>query len=132
MKFFYYRLCLLILFSKLFVLENETAQLAEKMNDYNNAYFAYENALRHDHFNLTALKQIGSIFREQKLYSKAIEYYHRALTVDKKNIEIWGALGHCHLMMDNLNQAYTSYHQALFFSKQMNKTKQDPNIWFVK
>lgn len=34
--------------------------------------------------------------------------------IDKKNGEIWGALGHCLLMNDDLQKAYAAYQQALF------------------
>jgi cytochrome c-type biogenesis protein CcmH/NrfG len=36
------------------------------------------------------------------------------LKLDPSSGETWGSLGHCHLMMDNLQEAYTSYQQALY------------------
>lgn len=110
-------------------------KLCEMMNDTDKALFSYENVLRHNHFNVTALRKIASIYRSKDQYQKvcitmvnlntythiqAVEYYQRALNVDNNNCEIWGALGHCFLMMDDLQKAYTAYHQALYNAKLQN------------
>jgi tetratricopeptide (TPR) repeat protein len=46
--------------------------------------------------------------------------------VEASNGEVWGALGHCFLMMEDLQQAYTAYQQALIFSP----NPKDPNLWY--
>lgn len=61
---------------------------------------------------------------------QAIEYYQRALNVEKDNPSIWGTLGFCFLMMDDLPKAYTAYQQALFHIKNQNKQEKDPNLWY--
>jgi glucose repression mediator protein len=45
---------------------------------------------------------------------KAVEYFLRILNVEDTNGEIWGAVGHCYLMMDDLQNAYTAYQKALY------------------
>jgi general transcriptional corepressor CYC8 len=39
---------------------------------------------------------------------------------------VWGSLGHCYLMMDNLQNAYTAYQQALYHLP----NPKDPNLWY--
>jgi cytochrome c-type biogenesis protein CcmH/NrfG len=36
------------------------------------------------------------------------------LNIDPNNGEVWGALGHCYLMLDDLQKAYAAYQQALY------------------
>ena len=43
-----------------------------------------------------------------------MEFFQRSLTLDGTNGEIWGALGHCYLMLDELQKAYAAYQQALY------------------
>jgi cytochrome c-type biogenesis protein CcmH/NrfG len=43
-----------------------------------------------------------------------VEYFQRVLNIETNNGEVWGALGHCYLMMDDLQKAYTAYQQALY------------------
>lgn len=113
---------MLIFFNELVLIEM-SGRVAEIMNDTDKALYAYENCLRHNQFNVKALAQIANIFRNKDQYSKAVEYYRRALNVENTNSEIWGALGHCFLMMDELQQAYNAYHQAIYNAKLQNKTK---------
>jgi cytochrome c-type biogenesis protein CcmH/NrfG len=43
-----------------------------------------------------------------------VEYFKRILAIQENNGETWAALGHCYLMMDNLQEAYQAYQQALY------------------
>lgn len=102
--------------------------LYEMMNDPDKAIYAYENTLRHHPYNVKALTQIATICRLKEQYPKvfypllapdphppqAVEYFQRILNIENNNGEIWGALGHCYLMMDDLQKAYTAYQQALY------------------
>jgi glucose repression mediator protein len=38
----------------------------------------------------------------------------------------WGALGHCYLMMDELQKAYSAYQQALYYLK----NPKEPKLWY--
>jgi general transcriptional corepressor CYC8 len=108
--------------------ENESVwiqmgKLCEQMNDVDKALLAYEHVLKFNHFNIQALSQIASIYRSKDQFQKAVEYYQKALAVESSNYEVWCALGHCFLMMDDLNKAYTAYHQALYNAKLNNNMK---------
>ena len=43
-----------------------------------------------------------------------MDYFKRILAIQESNGETWSALGHCYLMMDNLQDAYHAYQQALY------------------
>ena len=103
------------------------------MGDLDGAMNAYEQALRHNQSSIPAMNAIASILRTKEQFPKAIEFLHHILRLDAGNGEVWGSLGespvhygllsmtqliavlgHCNLMMDNLQDAYTSYQQALY------------------
>lgn len=101
------------------------------MGDLDGALIAYEHALRHHQWSIPAMTGIATILRTREQFAKAVEYLQSILKIDANNGEIWGSLGrpqnsdalqkltivpgHCHLMMDNLQDAYTSYQQALYY-----------------
>lgn len=84
------------------------------MGDLDGAMNAYEQALRHNQWSIPAMNAISCILRTKEQFPKAIEYLQNILKLDPTSGETWGSLGHCHLMMDNLQEAYTSYQQALY------------------
>lgn len=91
-----------------------TGSLTELMGDLDGAMNAYEQALRHNQWSIPAMNAISCILRTKEQFPKAIEYLQNILKLDPTSGETWGSLGHCHLMMDNLQEAYTSYQQALY------------------
>ncbi|EFC46175.1 TPR repeat domain-containing protein [Naegleria gruberi] len=107
-------------------------KLAESMNEADKAIHYYERILRYNQYHVQALTSIASIYRmkDPPDFQKAVEYYHTALQTEDNNTEIWGNLGHCFLMMDDLTKAYTAYHQAIYNAKLQNRTKQDPHLWY--
>lgn len=110
---------------------NESAWLrmgavSEVMNDIDKALYSYENVLRHNPYNVKALSQIANFSRARDQFPKAVEYYQRILAIENNNGEIWGAIGHCYLMMDDLQKAYTAYQQALYHLP----NPKDPNLWY--
>lgn len=75
---------------------------------------AYENALRQNPYSIPAMNSISCILRTKEQFSKAVEYLQSILNLDGNNGDIWGSLGHCYLMMDDLQKAYSAYQQALY------------------
>jgi len=100
--------------------------ISELMYDTDKTIYSYENVLRHNPYNIKALTQIASICRIREQYSKAIEYFQRILNIESSNGEIWGAVGHCYLMMDDLQKAYSAYQQALYHLT----NPKDPHLWY--
>ncbi|CAG8608481.1 11164_t:CDS:10 [Acaulospora morrowiae] len=99
---------------------------AELMQDYERAMSAYEAALRHNSYSITALSSIAALYRGREQFPRAVEYFQRILNIDQNNGEIWGALGHCYLMMDDLQKAYSAYQQALYHLP----NPKEPKLWY--
>ncbi len=81
--------------------------------------------------SIPAMNSISLILRTREEFPKAAEYLHAILKLDNTNGEAWGSLGmsnrhiplvslegiyltdmslgHCYLMMDDLQQAYSAY-----------------------
>ena len=98
---------------------------------------AYEQALRANPNSIQAMNAISLILRTREEFAKAVEYLQAILKLDQHNGEVWGSVGelpsplppdpltpestapltpragHCYLMMDDLQQAYTAYQNAL-------------------
>ncbi|ERF76950.1 hypothetical protein EPUS_02662 [Endocarpon pusillum Z07020] len=104
----------------------QLGSLAELMGDLDGALQSYEHALRHNQWSVPAMTGIATILRTREQFAKAVEYLQNILKIDANNGEIWGSLGHCHLMMDNLQEAYTSYQQALYYLRD----PKEPKLWY--
>ncbi|KAG5732078.1 General transcriptional corepressor ssn6 [Termitomyces sp. T112] len=102
-------------------------RVAEQMGDLEHALTAYENALRHNSMSLSGLTQVAGIFRIKENYPRAVEYFQRVLSLQEDNGEVWSALGHCYLMQDDLQKAYSAYQQALYL---LPNPKEDPKLWY--
>ncbi|KIY63249.1 TPR-like protein [Cylindrobasidium torrendii FP15055 ss-10] len=104
-------------------------RIAEQMGDLEHALSAYENALRHNPNSLSGLTQVAGIARIKENYPKAVEYFQRVLDSPNQedNGEVWSALGHCFLMQDDLQKAYSAYQQALYL---LPNPKEDPKLWY--
>ena len=46
---------------------------------------------------------------------QAVDYFQRVLNLQRENGDVWSALGHCYLMQDDLQNAYSAYQQALYY-----------------
>ncbi|KAK2756777.1 glucose repression mediator protein [Arachnomyces sp. PD_36] len=104
----------------------QIGSLTELMGDLDGAMSAYEQALRHNQWSIPAMNAISCILRTREQFQKAIEYLQNILKLDPQNGETWGSLGHCYLMMDNLQEAYTSYQQALYYLRD----PKEPKLWY--
>ncbi|CAG8518103.1 9391_t:CDS:10 [Paraglomus occultum] len=96
------------------------------MSDYDRAMQAYEAAIRHNTYSIPALSSIAALCRHREQFPRAVEYFQRILSIDQNNGEIWGALGHCYLMMDDLQKAYSAYQQALYYLP----SPKEPKLWY--
>ncbi|CAA7264679.1 unnamed protein product [Cyclocybe aegerita] len=102
-------------------------RVAEQMGDLEHALSAYENALRHNPMSVSGLTQVAGIARIKENYPKAVDFFQRVLQIEEDNGEIWSALGHCYLMQDDLQKAYSAYQQALYL---LPNPKEDPKLWY--
>lgn len=74
----------------------------------------YQLALKYNQWSVPAMQGIACILRTKDAFPQAVEYLRTILKVDPANGDVWGSLGHCYLMMDDLQQAYSAYQQALY------------------
>ncbi|KAJ1765940.1 glucose repression mediator protein [Coemansia sp. RSA 2526] len=100
--------------------------LSEVMGEHDRALAAYDNALRHNPYSQPALTQIANIHRSREEFDKAVEYFQRIINIDGTNGEIWGAIGNCYLMLDDLPKAYQAYQHAL---NSLEEAK-EPKLWY--
>ena len=100
--------------------------MSETVGELDRAVNAYENALRNNPYSVRALTQLASLCRLREQFPKAIEYFQRILNMDGNNGEVWGALGHCYLMLDDLPKAYNCYQQALMHLP----SPKEPKLWY--
>ena len=96
------------------------------MGDLDRAMAAYEAALRMNPYSVPAMNSISCILRTKEQFPKAVEYLQSILNIDQTNGEIWGSLGHCYLMMDDLQKAYSAYQQALYHLRD----PKEPKLWY--
>ncbi|KAG5513919.1 hypothetical protein PMAC_000541 [Pneumocystis sp. 'macacae'] len=101
-------------------------RLAEQMGEYDRALSSYESALRQNPYSIGAMLQIASLFRANEQFGRAAEYFQSILNLDQTNGEVWSALGHCYLMMDDLQKTYAAYHQALYHLQ----NPKEPRLWY--
>ncbi|KAI0025109.1 hypothetical protein F4780DRAFT_722274 [Xylariomycetidae sp. FL0641] len=99
---------------------------SELLGQFEEAMFAYERALSANPKSIQAMNAISLILRTQENFSKAVEYLQAILKIDESNGEVWGSLGHCYLMMDDLQQAYAAYQEAI--SRLPNP--KEPKLWY--
>lgn len=99
---------------------------AEVLGNVEEAIFAYEHALHANSQSIPAMNAISLILRSRDDFPKAIEYLQTILKLDQNNGEVWGSLGHCYLMMDDLQQAYAAYQSALVNLR----NPKEPKLWY--
>ncbi|MCJ1433138.1 glucose repression mediator protein [Xylographa pallens] len=104
----------------------QIGNLTELMGDLDGAIVAYEQALRHNQFSIPAMNAISCILRTKENFPKAVEYLQAIVKLDANNGEVWGSLGHCYLMMEDLQQAYSAYQQALYYLRD----PKEPKLWY--
>jgi len=108
------------------------ANLSDQLLEPEKSLLAYENVLRHNPSNINALTQIARIYQTRQQFREAIEFYQRVVSHDVRAVgqpslgDVWGALGHCYLMIDELKEAYAAYQRALYSSQ----AAKDSSLWY--
>ncbi|TLD36965.1 TPR-like protein [Venturia nashicola] len=104
----------------------QIGSLCELQNDLDGAITAYEQAIKHNAWSVPAMQSIASILRVRDNFQAAVEYLKNILKIDVNNGDVWGSLGHCYLMLDNLQEAYSAYQQALYHLQD----PKEPKLWY--
>ncbi|KAK3713799.1 glucose repression mediator protein [Vermiconidia calcicola] len=104
----------------------QLGHLSEEMGELDGATQAYERAMNFNQWSVPAMLAISCILRSKDQFTAAVEYLRQILKVDPNNGEVWSSLGHCYLMMDDLQQAYSAYQQALYHLPD----PKEPKLWY--
>ncbi|EMR65542.1 putative transcriptional corepressor protein [Eutypa lata UCREL1] len=97
----------------------QIGSFSELLGNLDDAMAAYERALHANPQSIPAMTAISLILRTREEFHKAVDYLNAILKIDSTNGDVWGSLGHCYLMMDELQQAYAAYQSAL-----------EPKLWY--
>ncbi len=100
--------------------------LSEALGDLDGATQAYERAMHHNNWSVQAMLAISCILRSKDQFTQAVDYLRSILKIETQNGEVWSSLGHCYLMMDDLQQAYSAYQQALYHLPD----PKEPKLWY--
>jgi glucose repression mediator protein len=57
---------------------------------------------------------MAEFFAVSSDYHSAVQYYSKIVSIDPENGPAWTALGHCYLLVDELQKAFTAYQHALY------------------
>ncbi|KAL7746778.1 glucose repression mediator protein [Sorochytrium milnesiophthora] len=102
------------------------ARVAEQLGERERALRIYDSLLSKNAYSLPTLLQCAQLHRHAEQFDQAIHYFNLVKDLDPNNGEAHAALGHCYLMMDELQQAYTHYQLAL----QHLPNPKDPKLWY--
>ncbi|KAH9907891.1 hypothetical protein F4778DRAFT_719520 [Xylariomycetidae sp. FL2044] len=104
----------------------QIGSFSELLGNFEDAMISYERALNANPNSVPAMNAISLILRTREDFPKAVEYLQAILKIDTTNGEVWGSLGHCYLMMDDLQQAYAAYQSALVNLP----NPKEPKLWY--
>ncbi|KAF2971435.1 hypothetical protein GQX73_g2109 [Xylaria multiplex] len=104
----------------------QIGSFSELLGNLDDAMQAYERALNANPNSVPAMNAISLILRTREDFHKAVEFLQAILKIDAQNGEVWGSLGHCFLMMDDLQQAYAAYQNALINLA----NPKEPKLWY--
>ena len=105
---------------------HQVGQLSETMGDLDGAIAAYKRAIEHVPYAVPSMLAISSVLRGRDQYTDAVEYLKQILRHEQTNGDVWSSLGHSYLMMDDLQQAYSAYQQALYHLP----NPKEPKLWY--
>ena len=64
-------------------------------------------------------REAAAMYRRRSEYPQAIEFLCRAVRQEPRDAASWAWLGYCYLMLDQMNNAYIAYQQALYLEPPM-------------
>ena len=104
----------------------QLGSLSELLGELDGAMDAYQRAMWFNTTSVQAMLAISCILRSKDQFTAAVEYLRSILKIEATNGEVWSSLGHCYLMMDDLQQAYSAYQQALYHLPD----PKEPKLWY--
>lgn len=71
-------------------------------------------------------RQAADMYRCRSEFPQAAEYLCRTVQMQPDDAVSWAWLGYCYLMLDNMDNAYIAYQQALYLDPPMG----EPHVWY--
>src|SRR5260370_2746200 len=93
--------------------EEKGVDPARKMDTYDEARQAYQQALKIDPKCLAAYSGLARIYMKLNHYDRALETYHQGLAKFPKEFSLWFDMGICHCRTKQWDQAVSSFKRAL-------------------
>lgn len=76
--------------------------------------------------NVSNLNKLAEYCATNGEYHHAIEYYNQLTSLDPDNGPAWTALGHCYLLVEDLQKSFNAYQHALYSLEDIK----DPQLWY--
>lgn len=76
--------------------------------------------------NVGNLNKLAEFCATNGEYTSAIEYYLKLTQIDPENGPAWTALGHCYLLIEDLQKSFNAYQHALYSLEDIK----DPQLWY--
>ena len=76
--------------------------------------------------NVSNLNKLAEYCATNGEYQHAIEYYLQLTALDPDNGPAWTALGHCQLLVEDLQKSFNAYQHALYSLEDIK----DPQLWY--
>ncbi|CAM9464308.1 unnamed protein product, partial [Choristocarpus tenellus] len=100
--------------------------ISRSMEKHDKATECLERALEHNPYSPTAYAGLGGVYKARGDYRKAVEYLQQAVAYDDKDGHAWEELAYCYLMINDLQNSYTAYQNALFHIQ----NPKDARLWY--
>lgn len=71
----------------------ETGNLYEQLNDFEEAFHCFTQAVRHHQWSIPGLIGLAGVLKNREEFPAATENYTTILKIDSSNGEAWGSLG---------------------------------------
>mmetsp|Transcript_18485 Transcript_18485/g.28366 ORF Transcript_18485/g.28366 Transcript_18485/m.28366 type:complete len:197 (-) Transcript_18485:1202-1792(-) len=76
--------------------------------------------------DMDRINKLAEFFATNGDYQSAIEHYVKMITIDSENGPAWTALGHCYLLVEDLQNSFNAYQRALYSLEDIK----DPQLWY--
>ncbi len=71
-------------------------------------------------------RRAAEMYRRRSEFPQAVGYLCRTVQMQPDDAVAWAWLGYCYLMLDNMDNAYIAYQQALYLDPPMD----EPHVWY--
>ena len=89
------------------------------------AHQSDEGSAKADHA-VETFRRAAAMYRKRSEFPQAIEFFQRVVHKKPRDASAWAWLGYCSLMVDNVEQAFVAYQQAMY----LEPPQDEPYVWY--